>query len=208
MVEFEFYDEKNIIKWFMESSFVHLLLEELEIQENYNYQLNTIQPFYYTHNEGDIDLLLYSFSKPKETIAAQCKTIHVNVKSSQKEKANVVKRIDELVNQSNEMFKLGFFKTFLILFIQADCRNRKAGNVFFMTGITKETYAKLNKRIKTAGLNSNIGIIFVIYSQFANKSIEESGSISVETIRAVTTYPQWIAPQGLDTCVRINGSLT
>jgi hypothetical protein len=190
--KFRFYTELEFVQWYLQSSHASSLIDELDIyNKDYLYKINIIEPFYKSHKEGDIDILFYAPTAPHKAIAVQCKTLHISVKENQIEKPDRhnKKRIDQLVIQANKTLKLGFFKTYVFVFIQIDCRERIANNVFFKTGLSQKLDFKLRTTISDK-INDDIGVIFVVYSQFADKNINDSGGIYTLSLRPAIAYTQ------------------
>ncbi len=113
---------------------------------------------------GDVDILLWPENRPQLAVAIECKRVKVQVDESGLEKANKLQGITKGIWQSNQLRSLGFHRTYLLILIVTDGRNKKQVNSLFRHA-NSETIQEVYNIPWHEELDNEVGVIYVQITQ-------------------------------------------
>jgi len=174
-------EEKQIIRWFFEQPLLkQTFYEELGIERTVPFKLEVKEPIISNPNKkpGDIDILICDKNRPHEAIAVEGKRIKAIVEKSSYEKANKIGDIKHAVLQANAMRNMGFYNSYLVLFVEVDGRERKETN-FFFRGLSDKNFKRVYDFPQRDKLQNDVGVIFIEIVQPIDRSVNSSGMVCI-----------------------------
>jgi hypothetical protein len=174
-------EEKKIIRWFFEQPLLKkLFYEELKIEQTLPFKLEVKEPIISNPNKkpGDIDILICDKNNPHHAIAMQGKRIKAKVEKNGNEKVNKIGDIKDAILQVNAMREMGFYNSYLALFIEMDGREREDSN-FFFRGLNDQNFKRLYNFPQRERLHDDVGIVFIEIVQPIDRSINRSGMVCI-----------------------------
>ena len=172
--------ERQVVNWvFNYSGANHLLYDEINIPYSYRHHLEVQQPIIDNPRKkpGDIDVLLRDSGNIKQTIAIECKRVKGIVLEDGNEKVNKIEGLWSGIQQANALRELGFYKTYLMIFVVMDGRHQKNTSQIFRR-ISSEKLASVYDFSGFGDLHENVGIIICQISQTSGKAMYENGTIA------------------------------
>lgn len=165
--------------------------ERLEVSGQAACKFGVVEPIIKNQNSkpGDIDVLLGDRSAPEKAIAIECKRIKITAVSPGSDTVNKLSGIETGRAQAEALCKMGFYKTYLALLLQADVLERYDGGSLFKFPLP-ETLAEVQKCLRSCQLCSHGGILCIENTQPAEESYENLGGLSVEIIRKPIPHDQ------------------
>ncbi|MBI4378905.1 MAG: hypothetical protein HY578_07405, partial [Nitrospinae bacterium] len=156
------------------------LYRELEIEQIRLFKLEVKEPIVSDPNKkpGDIDILFYDKNNPYNAIAIQGKRIKAIVEKSGCEKINKIGDIKDAVLQANAMRDMGFFNSYLALFIEVDGREREETN-FLSRGLSDQNFKRIYDFSHRDKLHNDVGVIFIEIVQPIDRLINKAGMICI-----------------------------
>lgn len=174
--------EDQIARWLFSINPVkELILCELQIPlQNIWYDFRIAEPITNPHKKpGDIDILICEKQRPDQSIAIQCKRIKVTAIDMGKDK--VSRRIADIADgvlQANGSRDMGFYKTYLVLLVVIDGRNRDLNNIL-SRGSTPRTLNRIYDFPGRGDLYSEIGIVIIEIVQPTSKGFTQMAQVNV-----------------------------
>ena len=173
--------EKQIVNWLFNYSRANdLLYDEIDIPYSYRHHLEVQQPLIDNPRKkpGDIDVLLRDSGNLKSSIAIECKRVKGRVLEDGNEKVNKIEGLWNGIQQANALREIGFYKTYLMIFVVMDGRHRKETSQMFRR-ISSEKLESIYDFEGFGELHENVGIIICQISQTTGKSVYETGTIAI-----------------------------
>lgn len=184
-------NEGTIVRWLMLEPMARaLFLEELGFPLEAEHHTEVVRPFY-THGEGDIDLIIYPPFSPHRAIAFECKRVKVEYINSSQDKINKLNGVASGVRQANKLYKgrWGFFQTYLVIITEIDSSAEKETNIPNRGARThtkpdngdtqKTTFRQIVEFPGCDDLNINIGILFVDVVQPSRQSFDTRATVRI-----------------------------
>lgn len=173
-------NEAELVRWLIhKKDAFKLLLKLLNLPINTEYFLEVRKPITDQENEGDIDLILLPNNDPYRAIAVECKRAKVEILDNNgKEKVNKINDIRKGFKQSKRLREMGFYKTYLLVFVVTDGRNKITPNTFFRDGESAQV-KELYRMSMEEPLHSDVGFIYVKITQPTDKDINWRGNIGI-----------------------------
>jgi len=174
-------EEKEIIQWFFGQLLLRkVLYEELGIEQTRPFKLKVTEPIISNPNKklGDIDILICDKNNPHRAIAMEGKRIKAIVEASGQEKINKIGDIKDAVLQANAMRDMGFYNSYLVLFIEVDGREREETN-FFFRGLSDQNFKRVYDFPQRDQLHDDIGVIFIEIVQPIDRTVNKAGMVRI-----------------------------
>lgn len=125
---------------------------------------------------GDIDVLVSSLQTPARSLAIELKRVKVTAESFDTELPGKLSDLKRGVQQANLLGELGFHRTYLVIAIVTDGRQRVGYN-FFGRGPTVELLEGITQFTGRDRLRPGVGLAFVDMTQPIDKDIALAGSV-------------------------------
>ncbi|GIK70140.1 MAG: hypothetical protein BroJett020_14350 [Bacteroidota bacterium] len=186
--------EKQMVNWlFNYSRANHLLYDEINIPYSYQHHLEVQQPIIDNPRKkpGDIDVLLRNPGSPQYSIAIECKRVKGRVLEDGQEKVNKIEGLWSGIQQANALRELGFYKTYLMIFVVMDGRFRKDTSQIFRR-ISSEKLASVYDFEGFGELHENVGIIICQIAQTSGKSVYETGTVALREHKKARQQEQFL----------------
>ncbi len=174
--------EKELISWFLNKpGMINMLATELELTRNAMFFKEVKRPFIENGRAvpGDIDILILDGPNNSKSIAIECKRVKVTVNKDLSETINKINDLEWGSIQANGLREMGFYKSYLLVFIVTDARYDATPNSM----LRKLSHESQRKILLFGGydqLHENTGIIFVMISQPSGKNIYMNGSVALK----------------------------
>ncbi len=184
--------EKQIITWlFQNALFKRMFYGELKIKETSIVNVEVKEPVISSPNKkpGDIDILLCDINKPNEAIALEAKRIKTIVKKNGNDKINKIEDIKSGIFQANGLREMGFYNSYLALFIETDGRERQDVQFLFRSA-NKQTLKRLYDFPQRDKLHRDIGIVFIEVVQPIDREINRAGAIGICVVKEAKPLSQ------------------
>jgi hypothetical protein len=97
---------------------------------------------------------------------------------TEKEKVNKIDSIGDGVIQANALHNLGFHRTYLLILVVIDGRNKTDYNVL-CRGLSNITFERVYDFPLRDKLNEDVGVIFIEISQPTGKSIDSMARVGI-----------------------------
>ncbi|MGA9509538.1 MAG: hypothetical protein WBV55_13050 [Candidatus Sulfotelmatobacter sp.] len=183
--------ESALVQWMVKQARAKVF-SELGMSHSALYRCEVLEPFY-SHTEGDLDLVLWEGDAPQEAVAVECKRVKVKTLDSNSDNVNKLEDVTQGVRQANRLYdKFAFFQTYLMIMTAVDASRQDETNIP-CRGISSTrspdygetgTLRKIVEFPEHDTLNPNIGIIFVEFVQPSEVSFERCGSLGFYVHRA------------------------
>lgn len=175
------YPEQRIISWlFNMHEARNLILSELRIGKDCLFRFGVTEPVIKNRNSkpGDVDILLCPQKQPNKAIAIECKRVKVKAISSVNDKINKIEGVGNGVIQANSLRSIGFYQTYIAIFIISDGRERREFNTL-SRGAAPSTFSRIYDFPLRDGIDSEVGVMFVEIVQPTGKRIDRMGKVAV-----------------------------
>ncbi|MBI2927306.1 MAG: hypothetical protein HYY24_16550 [Verrucomicrobia bacterium] len=177
----ETWPEHPLVEWLFDFPAAReLILQELNYSPKAQSRCQLTNPFIGNKNRkpGDVDVLIWEKTNPHEAAVIECKRTKVKVESFSSGDVNGLGNLEEGVTQANELFGLGFHRTYLAILTIVQGRERTKFNVLGR-GMTDRQFKKIYRCSSFGELRSEIGIIFVEVVKPTSRSLLEMAQIGV-----------------------------
>ena len=179
------YSETEMIDFFISEGFMDELLRQLGAGDGWRVWFRVGEPVVPDRKgyPGDIDMLAYHADCPERALGVQCKVLTVEVGEPNLEGGPnrdtvgwLSKRLQKAVSQSNGTWKLGFWKTILVVFVEIDASVYE-GTQILLPVPHPGTSTRVYSSQVLDGLQKGVGLLFVDVVQPGGRSIRGRGSI-------------------------------
>ncbi len=177
--------EKAIVRWFFSKEFLRqTFLEELRLHIHCRIFFEVDKPIITDRNKkpGDIDVLICEATAPDRAVAIECKRVKCIIQQNGNETVNKIGDIRDAVYQANALQSMGFYKTYLAVFIEVDGRNRRDLN-FLGRGLSDEKFKELYDFPLRDKLHKNVGIIFIEIVQPIDRLVNRAAHAAIGILR-------------------------
>jgi hypothetical protein len=127
---------------------------------------------------GDVDVLLVDRLSPQRAIAIETKRVKVSTHAFHTGQAGKIGELEHGVVQANLLRAIGFHRTYLLVAVVTDGRERTDAN-FAFRGPPLEMMRAIEAFPAQVKLDSDIGLGFVYVTQPVDKDIQWAGSIGI-----------------------------
>lgn len=124
---------------------------------------------------GDIDVLVFDQRAPQHALAIEVKRIRVAPESFDTGLPSGLSELKHGVQQANLLGELGFHRTYLLIAVVTDGRQRSDYN-FFGRGPSLELLQIITQFTGRDRLSSGVGLAFVELTQPVDKDVTDAGS--------------------------------
>ncbi|MGE0637676.1 MAG: hypothetical protein AB7P01_14620 [Bacteroidia bacterium] len=171
-------DEKKIVEFFFgDAGIRHLLYKELGLHTVPEHFLEISKPI--AQYPGDIDVMLINNANAHQTIAIECKVVKVTFERDGREKVNKIEKLAKGVGQANGLREMGFYKSYLMVFIVSDARF-DLDNSHIWRRVSSEKLRLIVRFTGYEDLHKNVGLIICMISQPTGNNIRMTGSVAVK----------------------------
>ena len=125
--------------------------------------------------EGDVDLLLARPSLPERATAIQLKRVKIAHQSYREGRANKLKKIPRLAQQTNLLVDLGFHRVCAVILVVVDSRALGGPNPFFNT-TPPAVVRQLRDEYAAAGFHELVSVAQVEICQPFDRDYRHTGS--------------------------------
>lgn len=175
-------NESELVKWMLESEsrtecfFGRVLLKDLAYQILQTISTPIIQV---GEKPGDTDILVYPQDHPDLAIAFEVKRVKVNIDEDDVENINKdTKVVKKGIKQANQLRKLGFHQTYLVVIIVTDGKNRTSKDIPFRYA-DSDRIRSLYDLPKNKKLHPDVGVIYVQIVEPTSASMDYVGHFTV-----------------------------
>ncbi len=138
---------------------------------------------------GDIDVLVSSAKRPEAAIAFEAKRVKISAGAFDTGLPGKLSDLRHGVQQANLLHALGFHRSYLLVIIVTDGRQRADFN-FASRGPTSELVSIVDGFRDRDRLDPHVGIAFIEVTQPVDREIESAGAIGVRVARDAVKLPQ------------------
>lgn len=184
--------EHELAKWFFEFLIgPQPLLNRINIHlpAKIHYRTPISDLFEDVKDGGDIDVLFHSLDAPEDSVAIECKRVKIKADAFIKNNPNKIHGLSKGINQANYLYRLGFSRVYMIVFIVTDGRKRLEYN-FAFRGASQELVDLVEYFPDFARLINTVGLVFIELSQPVDKDITFAGAIGTNIRRTALPREQ------------------
>lgn len=177
-------EEDVLCRWFFLSLAAHPLLKELCVSPGSHplFSVSTTSAFPGARGPGDIDVLIANPQCPETSLAIEVKRVKIQAATFHTGTPGKLQDLKRGVHQANLLAELGFHRTFLVVAVVVDGRERDYLN-FASRGPTSQLAQAIDDFPSRAKLAARVGLAFVEIVQPVDKPITDAGSIGVRVVR-------------------------
>jgi hypothetical protein len=145
--------------------------------------------------DGDADIILFSPQHPDEAVAFEVKRIKFGISALRSGgEPNKLHEYQKAVEQANRLYDVGFWKVYLYAITVVDAREQNApklnsGRLVF-DGLSMELRSLVASVVSTNGLNSNIGLCDLDFTQTMDEEPFVIGTHGLRLVRRSTEQIQ------------------
>jgi hypothetical protein len=183
--------EDPIIGWLLASSARELFLAAFQFAPTSSTARSVRKPFIHDSNSkpGDIDLVICRTSIPSQITAVQAKGVKVRAISWEEDKVNRLQDLEDAVEQANRTRAIGFYKTYLLVLILCDARERRHHNIPGRKA-TAGTFNRIWQFPEREQLHHDVGLVFVEIVQPTKRAIHSMATVAVAVAQTATPQEQ------------------
>lgn len=188
--------ESDLCRWLFGQSPVrsHLASELGFVPDSFTmFQVPTNKLCPHARGPGDIDVLISSSNVPEHTLAIQVKRVKLVPESFHTQLPGKLQDLTHGVQQANLQAELGFHRTFFLVAIVTDGRERIDLN-FASRGPTFNLARIIDEFPGLKQLAPSVGLVFIEITQPVDKDITDAGSVGIRVIHSaqVAFQPAWL----------------
>ena len=183
--------EDALCRWFFLDLAARPLLEELRVSSGSRvlFSSPTTSAFPDARGPGDIDVLIADPQYPEASLAIEVKRVKIQAATFHTGMPGKLQDLQRGVQQANLLADLGFHRTFLVVAVVVDGREREQLN-FASRGPTFDLVEAIDNFPGRARLAPHVGLAFVEIVQPVDKPITDAGGIGVRVVRHSTAVQQ------------------
>lgn len=183
--------EDVLCRWLFLEPAARPLLEELRVLPGSRvwFSVPTTSVLSEARGPGDIDVLIGNPQYPESALAIEVKRVKVESATFHTGTPGKLQGLKHGVQQANLLAKVGFHRTFLLVAVVIDGRERVELN-FASRGLTSELAKAIGEFPRRAALAAHVGLAFVEITQPVDRPITDAGGIGVRVAQQPTGIAQ------------------